>query len=350
MSELEDKVLEIEARLEELKRQPKDAWDVLQIIGALLVPLAIAFAGWEYSRAMKEAEVTSAATIANLQLEFAEQKERFDQKISETNSRVGQAELVASFLEALLSPDPKTQKLAMEAVLIALPSEGLRLVKVLEDVESNAAVKAAAADSISNFRSKLLRDFFSTDAQLRKTSFSQLLEAYGNDATIVGELLELAQARNGNRDAMVNTLALLALLPTDLLAPHVGDIGSLANAVRGNGPVTRDRLRDLYQVVPCPGVEETVRDSYLLEQNRFIGFDNDKLALLAYQVSATEVAFGVSLTAGGLVIDKFTLASGGQASVFFNGVVYLVNLNTIRSQPVTGDLQANVSIAMQACI
>ncbi len=126
--DLESRIKEIEHEVSNIKsEQKKDIWDMLQIIGGMLIPLAIAYAGWEYSAAMKEAEIESSSTTANLQLKFAEQKEISNQRISETNSRVSQAGLIASFLEPLLSDVPKRQKLGFcrkyQSMIVSPPFE-----------------------------------------------------------------------------------------------------------------------------------------------------------------------------------------------------------------------------------
>ena len=131
--ELEEKISILEDEVKKLKNEKKDPWDVLQILGGLFIPAAIAFAGWQYSVAMKDAEIKSSTKIAKLQIESSEQKAEFEQRISETNARVSQAGLVASFLKSLLSKEEAEQKLAIEAVLIALPAEGPRLVKLLKE-------------------------------------------------------------------------------------------------------------------------------------------------------------------------------------------------------------------------
>lgn len=65
---------------------------------------------------MKEAEIQSAQKLAVGQ-----------QTVARINTRVRQANLVKSFMDALLSAEPRKRKLAIEAMLISLPEDGPRL-------------------------------------------------------------------------------------------------------------------------------------------------------------------------------------------------------------------------------
>jgi hypothetical protein len=74
---MEERVAKLESDVAELKRKRRDAWDVVSIIGTLLLPAAVAFAGYYYSLSMKAAEIASADKRA-----FA------DQEVARINSRL----------------------------------------------------------------------------------------------------------------------------------------------------------------------------------------------------------------------------------------------------------------------
>lgn len=124
--ELIEQVASLEKKLADLKRNRKDGWDKVQILIAFLVPVAIAFVGYVYSQSTKEAEI----------------------KIAETNAKVAQAQLVHSFTDALTSPEPDKRKLAIEAVLLALPDDGTRLVQTVKQFDPDAGVRAFASQRL----------------------------------------------------------------------------------------------------------------------------------------------------------------------------------------------------------
>ena len=60
------------------------------------------------------------------------------------STRVSQAQLVSTFLNPLLSNDPDAQKLAIKALLIALPEEGPDLVQTLSSTTDDGDIKQFA--------------------------------------------------------------------------------------------------------------------------------------------------------------------------------------------------------------
>src|SRR6185436_16953401 len=108
---LETRVAQLERKLGEGKR--KDSWDKFQIVAALLIPAAIAFSGFQFSRATSAAQIESASRLAELNRSF-----------QVIDARVKQAAILSSFMEPLLSTEPSRKRLAIRAVLIALPDDG----------------------------------------------------------------------------------------------------------------------------------------------------------------------------------------------------------------------------------
>lgn len=240
----------LEKEIQELKNKKKDLWDVLQILGGLLIPAAIAFAGWQYSQSMKDAEIKSTLNIANLQIEFSKQKAEFEQRISETNARVSQAGLVASFLESLLSKEETRQKIAIEAVLIALPAEGPRLVKALEESGQQEGIKQYATKSLSIYKEKLIAQFFSNQKAVRSEAYSRLQSSYQGDSSIIPLLILGGRQNPDNLNAVYNLLVFLSHMQKDALKPYSKEIEEYSHEVEGNGEKTKDRAEKLRSRLP----------------------------------------------------------------------------------------------------
>ena len=125
---LAEKVAELEKSIDALKVNPKDGWDKAQILSAFLVPVAITVVGYLFSQSTKEAEIS----------------------IAETNARVSQAQLVQSFTSSLTSDNPDQRKIAIEAVLLALPDDGTRLVETVKEFDPDASVREFARQRLGS--------------------------------------------------------------------------------------------------------------------------------------------------------------------------------------------------------
>src|SRR5215475_14148709 len=84
----------LERRLAKLEGDRKDGWDKFQIMTSMLLPIALALAGYFFSRALADAQRTS-----------EERRALSSQAVAEASMHVSQAELVATFMKSLLSQD-----------------------------------------------------------------------------------------------------------------------------------------------------------------------------------------------------------------------------------------------------
>src|SRR4051794_38872158 len=104
----EERLKELEERLAGLEgRGGKDRWDKFQILATLLIPAAVAFAGYYFSNAMADA-----------QRESEEQHAQASQVVAEASTRVSQAELISTFMKSLLSDNRAEKTLAIKAVIL----------------------------------------------------------------------------------------------------------------------------------------------------------------------------------------------------------------------------------------
>src|SRR4051812_5975048 len=111
MKTVDERLDGLEAKVLKLQERKKDWVDVVGVLGGLLIPAAIAWTGYVFSESQKQAEIASAERLAEAQRE------------------AGDVSMVPPFFNELLSADPRRHKLAVEAVLIALPRDGPRLVR-----------------------------------------------------------------------------------------------------------------------------------------------------------------------------------------------------------------------------
>jgi hypothetical protein len=220
------------ARLERsAKRSGKDAWDVVQIIGSALIPVAIAAGGWFYSEASSRAEIESASR----------QHDR-DVEIAVAESRVRQAGLLKDFLDALTGPDPAKRRVAIQAVLLALPQDGPKLVRELTRSTDDPALAQYATSTLATRRDALIQQLFAATAEERIAASQALVEGWRDVPALLDRLLPYARANAGNANGIFNTLGVLTQMTPAALAqrrPQVEAALDEALAAPGAGPRIR---------------------------------------------------------------------------------------------------------------
>lgn len=228
----ESKIDKIEGRLSKLEEGKKDKWDKFQIVAAVLIPASITWVGYYYSESMKRAEIESSQRLADQQNETT--------KIS---AKVGQAQLVSSFMDALLSRDTQKQRLAIEAILIALPEEGPRLVAVVSQSSPSPEVRGFAQSSLDERRSQLIRSAFSDQKAIRVSATQELVQGWRSDKNVVPQVLQAASQNAGNQDGVVNALVVLENVDKRNLVENAQQVKEFLDRVERAGPVTQDHVR-----------------------------------------------------------------------------------------------------------
>ena len=159
----ETKPESLEARVSKLEAGKKDRWDKFQILATLLIPASITLVGYLYSQASSKAETDSARRVGEQQTAMeklvADQQAATAKMVADQqnttamiSAKVGQAQLVASFMDALLSSDTQKQKLAFQAVLIALPEDGPRLLAALSTQGKTVKTREFAQTTLNQRR------------------------------------------------------------------------------------------------------------------------------------------------------------------------------------------------------
>ncbi len=241
-STIEERLALAEQRLESVSRKRRDFWDMFEIFAKLLIPASITLAGYLFSEAAKQAEITSSEHIAAQQ-----------QAISQIQARVGQAQLVSTFMEALLSSDkPQRQRLAIEAVLVALPEDGPRLVAIVSQDKSSPQIQAAAQLSLDQRRSRLIQDCFSNDKPTRIKATTELVQGWQTDEKLIPELLAAIRQNISNASGVINSLVILENVSARLLGAHRDEVNSILNAVRSAGPQTASHVHQVELRLPSP--------------------------------------------------------------------------------------------------
>jgi hypothetical protein len=216
--------------------EKKDAWDKLSILGAALIPAAIALAGFFYSNASKQAEDT-----AN------ELKAKREGEIATINAQVNQAHLLGTFMEPLLSGDTLKQAIAMNAILIGVPVQGKQIVEMIAGAKAKGSIQQLASTALTGRRTELTRLLFSDDKATRLNAAAELSNAWLKDKSTVQEIISNINAAFNNpsiypnvRDGIINCFVVLQNADPNLLSTFKNELYAVVQRVPTDSTNTRN--------------------------------------------------------------------------------------------------------------
>ncbi len=238
--DVESKLAELEKRLAELDSKiaaaapKKDVWDRFSQIGPILITLAVAAGGWVVTDMMKRMDVNATQRQMVIQ-----------ENTARMSTRVSQAQLVSTFLPPLLGNDPDAQKLAISALLIALPEEGPELVQTLSSTTDDSEIQKFANAALDDRRTDLVDELFSADDDLRDSAQVELAHGWAHDPQLVGDLLTTAQQSVANTAAINAALTVLYSMDVDLLVQNSQEIEKLLSTEHGWDGATKSLAEQL---------------------------------------------------------------------------------------------------------
>jgi hypothetical protein len=205
----------------------KDVWDRLTALATILIPAAIALAGHFVAQGLKQAEISS-----------EEKRAEQSRVIAETNTKIAQASLINAMMKSLTSSNPQERKLAVEAVLIALPDQGPVLVRTIAQSDEDKTVQAAARNSLEQRVGTLIRELFAADARSRMSAAQDLIQGWRNEPNVVLALVEFASRNKDNANGVYNTVVVLNEFSPPALQPHKQAILNFIEVAKTTGAKT----------------------------------------------------------------------------------------------------------------
>lgn len=205
----------------------KDLWDRLTALATILVPAAIALAGHFIAQGLKEAE-----------LKGQERQAAQASANAEANTKIAQAGLINTLMKSLTSPNPQERKLAVQAVLIALPDQGPLLARTVAQSDEDEAVQVAARSSLKQRADTLIRQLFADDAGTRVEAARELVQGWRSEGNAVGTLLDAAFQNRDNDNGIYNVAVVLAECAPAALAPHREGVQQFIDLAKSKGPRT----------------------------------------------------------------------------------------------------------------
>lgn len=163
---------------------------VVQVSSAILIPISIALAGHLFGLQMKYAEIES-----------KKQMHRQDWKITK-------GELISKFVEDLTSSSETKRKIAVEAILIALPNEdGKRIAKKVSKDDPSPEVRESAKNSIV---SQIIRRMFNEeDEKERIEATRRAISGWLNSNNFISSLISHSMRNIENENGVWNSIIYL---------------------------------------------------------------------------------------------------------------------------------------------
>jgi hypothetical protein len=212
----------------------KDIWDRITALATILVPAAIALAGHFIAQGLQRAE------LANEERRAEQARVQAD-----ANTKIAQAGLINTFMRSLTSDNAQERRLAVEAVLIALPDQGPALVRTVARGDADQAVQAAAKSSLSQRVDGLVRDLFAAQAPVRIAAAQDLVAGWRNEPPAVAAVLDQALRNADNANGVYNAAVVLAEFTPAALRPNRDGVLRFAEVARRQGPKTEARVAAL---------------------------------------------------------------------------------------------------------
>ena len=216
----------------------KDNWDRVTALATILIPAAIALAGHFIAQGLKQAEISS-----------EENRAAQSRIIAEANTKIAQASLINSMMKSLTSENSQERKLAVEAVLIALPEQGQMLVRIIAQSDEDKTVQAVARNTLEHRGNTLIRELFSADAPIRKRAAQDLIQGWRDDPDIALEMVKFADDNKDNVDGVYNTAVVLSEFSPTALQGHKQEILNFADTAKKIGPKTENKATNLTKLL-----------------------------------------------------------------------------------------------------
>jgi hypothetical protein len=231
---MEERIKQLESDVADMKRKRRDAWDILQIIGTLLLPAAIAFAGYSYSLSMKNAEIAA-----------AERRAQADEEVARINSHVGQADVLLRFLGELFHTDAKRRDIAVKGILLALPDDAGEtiLASILQTspapADQAAPTQQVVRTTLDQRRLSLVETLFARSSGDRKSAYERLTSRgapWHTDPALIDDLIAAARNHMDDPVGLRNVIVTFRDVSRFIAQPRQSDIFELADEILKANP------------------------------------------------------------------------------------------------------------------
>jgi len=225
----------------------KDFWDKLAIFGSITLPIIVAIGGWIVSGQLNDQNTN----IKEQNEEFSRIIDLQNLELAKLSANQSQAGTVKLFFEDLLHKDAKRKNLAIAAIKLALPEKWPSLIKAAG--ENDDEIREVSEKLLAANLTPFIDQLFSHLASDRKSAYLALLGGWGDDFTLVPELLRIAKEKQAIiktdkkaiENGIFNTLVLLSHVDQSLRNKYASEISDFSKSVEKNGEKTKARAEKL---------------------------------------------------------------------------------------------------------
>jgi hypothetical protein len=195
---------------------------------AVLIPAAIALAGHFIAQGISRAEIAS-----------EERQAAQSRIVAEANTRIGQAELLNTFMQSLTSDNANERKIAIDAILIAMPDQGPAIVRGVARYDDDESVQEKAEASINDRLSRLVEALFAAEAAVRQQAAQELIQGWRTVPELIPALIAYARNHPANENGVYNTVVVFNALGRGPLMAHRDEVMAFLDEAKAIGPRTR---------------------------------------------------------------------------------------------------------------
>lgn len=204
----------------------KSGYDrIMQFASVILIPLSIALAGHLFGIQMKNAELKS-------QEKRFESEHNLELAKQDANWRITKSELVYKFMDLLTSADEIKRKVAVEAILIALPEDGPRIAQLIAQNDPNNEVKNSASNSIKKQILIIINEIYSENKDIRLDGTNKAISGWLNNDNFITSIISRALSDMANADGVWNTIIYLENIAPEFLRNHKDELENLKSALQ----------------------------------------------------------------------------------------------------------------------
>jgi hypothetical protein len=216
----------------------KDIWDKMQAIGSLLSGIAVPVILFVAAQKVEELQKAAAKEAMEREQLATERARERELAISEISVRVSQASVIPPLIDGLLSTDVQRRKLAISAVLIALPEDGPKLVREISTEAPDQEVRTYASSALQSRKDHLVGELYAEDADARKGAARALAEGWRNDPDLAKRIVDQADANKDDPNGVYNSVAVLAAMSPQALAQHKARVETFVRNAAAQGDKT----------------------------------------------------------------------------------------------------------------
>ncbi|HEY7498348.1 MAG TPA: hypothetical protein VH740_07535 [Vicinamibacterales bacterium] len=230
----------LEAREQHAKRRAA----IITLVPVAAMLLFAAFMSWLIAGQARELTSTT-KTLDEKKLELRTRDDELAAKTRAVEEKERELARVQSQIDAAFAKLGTTDGRPPSAQAVESALDDVIQAKSAAVAEARPGpIKSAGRDPA---RREAIEQLFDRNAAVRVAAYGQLLPRYRNDPSLVVEVLQAADGKQGNANGIYNALVVLSHMNADALKPHANAVRAFAEKSRSIGPRVSARATTLIE-------------------------------------------------------------------------------------------------------